>query len=265
MRIRKLIRPLILAATVAVVQASTCSGDGSEEIETAVPWGSDTRRCKIVPSWYWTSMWPELTFEHDTTRHCPYTVLYSGSPLPFNLTFRVSPYGQSTYYVSASFVVRSNEGVQLASGGSYFQPGAPTGWQEAHLMTTYPGGYGTYPVQDTAVVVVYGGAHPPTYPGLTITLPGRVEYSPPDIAGATYVVANYPQSWGVVVSEEPLSYRYQWDMNGSALKGEKAQYVSLTLTEGEHTIGVTVTRSDGSTVYIDRLITAVDCGGPNIC
>ena len=260
-----LINSIALAVLILPTMASHCWGSG-EPVSTKPPVGSDQRTCDVRPAPGWGANWPELSYSFDETRHCPYTVVSSGSPIPFRLEFRVSPYGNTQSYLWSAFGVFSNTGQTLQSSGYYyFYPVDPPGWQESQINSSYPGGLGNYPIQDSAAVVVNGGATVPNYPSMWILLPGRIEAAPPAISGADFVVSDYPQWWSAMVTEEPVSYRYQWFLNGSVLKGETGQHLSRTLTEGSHNLELQVLRTDNSMVFLSLAVTAVNCGGPNIC
>lgn len=256
-----------LALTLALVGAE-CWGSGGTVVPRP-PIGGDQRNCVITPSSSWGANWPELTYAFDTTRHCPYTSVVSGSPMPFKVKFRVSPYGLTQLYHSSLYHIRNSSGTIVAQAANIpfirEVPGDPNSFQYSVIDATYPSGTGIYPFRDSASVVVYGGYHVPLYPSLSIVLPGRVESAPPSISGQTFVVAYYAQGWSAIVSEEPNSYRYTWSVDGVVVSSGDADHLIHTLDPGMHTIGLTSTRSDGTVSTSSMSVQAVDCGGPYIC
>lgn len=248
--------------------AGECWGSG-ETVEPPPPRGSDARNCVVRSYEHWGAKWPELQYTFDTTRHCPYTIESAGSPIPFRLTFRVSPFGVTQLYVSSMFSVLNNQGAVIASGANYpfirDEPGNPNSFQYSTIDVTYPGGSGVYPWRDSAVVIVYGGGAVPSYPSLFVVMPGRTEQSPPAISGGDLVVAYYQQTWSAVVSEEPNSYRHKWYVDGIQVGSSSSEHLFYTLDPGAHSITLVTTRSDGTTHSVTKNVFAVDCGGPDIC
>lgn len=225
------------------------------------PIGPDPRQCLVTVTPNFGSYWPDLQWEHSTDRQCPLTVSYSGSPLPFVFTLTAGP---STLWQYSMFTVWNNQG-QVKKTGSYyyFVPHGAFGNVRSTINNNYAAATGTAPYLDSALVIAYGGAHPPSYPWFKVRLPAQVQAAAPMISGSTYVVTGYDQSWSALVAGEPLSYRYSWYLNGVLISND--QYAVASVLEGSSTLRLEVTLSDEVILYQETQITGVNCGGPYIC
>lgn len=256
---------LTIALVAPFVTALACGrGHGTGRQNTPL---TDLRPCTEDSHAGWQAYWPELKYDFDMTRGCPYVVDSAGSPIPFEMRFDVEPSQYPQQWRWVSFAIWNNQGTLKRIGNHFpFQLVDLYGRLRARVVSTWPGGTGTGPdYQDSTLFTVDGGGHSPNFPWVRTKAPGRIRAYPPQITGQTYVVSGYPQGWQVDVSDELSAYRFQWYVNGSLVADATSSGLVHTLGEGPNTISVHVLMSDEVTHILNLSVTAVNCGGPEIC
>lgn len=254
----------IIAALTALLSTSACwfSPGNDDEVIVGGVWMCNG---KSTPNW--NSMWPELSWEFDYSRGCPYVVDSAQSVMPFEMEFWVQPRTNPQQWRHVSWSVWNNTGSRIAYGNyHYFYLWNPNGTLRAVINSQYPGGTGSSPsFSDSTYFLVDGGSYSPVFPWVKHKIDGTIRTVTPAISGQTYVVSGYPQGWEADVSGSGLSYRYQWAVDGYSVPGATNQSFIHTLDPGEYTISVEIRLSDETVYNRQLLVTAVDCGGPNIC
>lgn len=249
---------------VAIISSavSGCWGSAPTDTVSPLPVGGDNRQCTTTVLPGFSSKWPDLAWEFVPDRNCPLTVVASGASIPFNFRL-IGNYGPGYFWAYSMYAVWNNQGAAKGAGNYYyFEQFSPTRVRSI-ITGNYSAATGSLLYQDSAVVIGYGGNHPPDYPQIFVKLPARVQAAAPSIVGDTYVVSDHPQNWWAAVSEEPTSYRYRWYLDGVLVSS--TQGLTATLTEGPHTLLLEVRLSDETVQTEEVPITAVDCGGPYIC
>lgn len=260
-------RPLALLVAVGVAIVA-CFGTGKRQKDQPQP-----DPCILDDSPNWNVYWPELAYDADLSRHCPYVVASSGDPMPFEVDFTVSPTSQPKAWYYTVHEVRNNQGTlktlakSHANQRDYFY--SDHLYVRAKISRTYAAGTGSVPLRDSAHVEVFSGGPPTTeFPWLYVLLPGKLEApsAAPTLTGSPFVVSGYPQAWSVEADPGlAYSYGYRWMIDGMVVSGATGPTLQATLDPGSHAISVTVTRSDMSKLNLSLNVTAVDCGGPDIC
>lgn len=246
---------------------TACIGTGARNKQQ--PQGTP---CVLIDPTTWNQYWSELTYDHDQTRNCPYKVPNSGDLIPFYLEFFVQGISNPGPWWYTTHKIRNNQGSLLTTfqATALFESVYPgtNGNLRAVIDDQFPAATGTAPYyRDSVHIHVIGGRFVNNYPWVAVLLPGLLESpaSPPVLEGSSYVVSGYPQSWSASVDSDPQAYRFEWRVNGQLISVQTGQNFSATLTPGSHTVSLTVRRSDESVVSQTMSVTAVDCGGPDIC
>lgn len=254
----------LLIAFVSVALAASCGTPGGSTPRTQpVQPVWDQRPCTETAAANWSNYWPELRYDSNIDRQCPYQVLTSGSPIPFFMQFDVSWVPNPVQWIGSGFSIKNNQNTIIASGQWWWFVSIDTyGNLRSRIESSFPGGTGSSPVLDSAYFTVWGGSGP-GYPWVRVALPGNVAGTAPLIAGGSYVVSGYPQVWSADVSGEPVAYRHRWFVNGQLASTDR--YLTATLTPGSHTIKLESRLSDESVLNQTLDVTAVDCGGPDMC